>query len=59
MQRRAGAAFVTFFLLVGAVALALVPAASKPHTNGLWGVVIVSSVVAIMMAGMTFLPSRY
>lgn len=59
MQRRAGAAYVALFLLTAAVAYALLPSTSPPHTNGLWGVVIVSGTVAIVLAGMSFLPSRY
>lgn len=29
------------------------------HTNGLWGVTILSGVVAILLFGMAYLPSRY
>lgn len=29
------------------------------HTNGLWGVTILSGIVAILLLGMSYMPSRY
>ncbi|QLG60952.1 hypothetical protein [Halorarum salinum] len=31
----------------------------KKHTDGLWGVTLLSSLVAVFMVGLAFLPSRY
>lgn len=62
MQRRATAVSVSFFLVIAIVAFALVGVAqgSAPErVNGLWGVVILSSLAAVFILMLSFLPPRY
>lgn len=59
MQRRAGAMYFVFFLVVGLGALALTDAAGSPErVNGLLGVTIVSISAAVILLGGAYLPSK-
>lgn len=62
MQRRATAVTTGFFLVIALIAYLLVGVAegrAPERVNGFWGVAILSSVSAMLILMLSFLPSRY
>lgn len=67
MQRRAAAAYAVFFLVLALGAYLILGMVQQPEPsaalaermNGLWGIVILSGLAAVLVLGGSYLPSRY
>lgn len=58
METRVTAMYDAFFLLIGAGAYLLLPAAEGHRAAGLWGIVILSILTVIILTSMALMPTK-